>query len=1184
MEEPPIEPVADAPDIHPAPVVEPEDFDFSALESFEPELPQSPVLEEVPAAEIQPRTARPQPAAEIPLELDDLEEATTSAPAAAEIDDLDQSLLESLEEFPVIESEPAPAPHAALDLEDLTAEPPAVPLPTYSDLSEEPVASVPQPEIELPSTIPADVADLIYTADERRLLLLFVAPEPAKPKRKWWSRKKKERTPPPAALMPPVPVPPAVEVLDATEPTLESALEMSAAADAPTPDVSSESLSDTTFSRAVEEFAGASTGPIIEEPLHPADKAEVEPASPPLTLDEITDGEEFVAVPEAEPEAPLEVADVQPESHTAVFQPPSLTYSTTQDNQQTLADSTPVETAPPLDEPTVTDPALSEPPPAKTSTTPPPPFEPLPISTAAQPPLAPPPTSVTGSRPSIFGFQFDGGSFLGGMPLRLKPLGPEINKTVAPPLVEAKPENRIEPPPPAPAEAPPAPATPAIADEISFPEPIEPEPVAPPLAVPAEPAAAPLTFTKYAPSAEPVVMPIKQPPPPAATPPAPPPTRTPPRPAPLPRPKRLADAMAVPPMAQSVPTTTPPRRNLTTAFDGLAPRSLAGGMVGGQPPKTPPPPVRGFGVPGGRETVRGADVFSQVAAPISVEVFGAVQGNASDFVIPEIRKPLMPTPPRNPPQPPPTSAFGNSSDNGNGDLDAPPTEEEFQEAGIPTEPLTDMVEPPLEEPPIALPADADPAPQAHHQPQIHTPKPRRSRVPVLLTLMILLLAGTWAGVYYFISPASRITGTLAFSNLASQLISDQLIFQNMQNARLHSEEVRSMARSMLVSANQDPGFLDDAVQFEEATTKTGKVEFVDNGEKLQLTTRATDAVLGKARVDALLQSLKQKDADLLDLAARARQADADAQAAVAQINTHLEDLQAQRTAAQARGENRPDPQEIASVTADSERLNKVWTLAKSDLADAQTELTDLQSLSTDKPPTADTDPQLTRLRHESGDLDQQISALQLIADAGHSTLDQDNQLTDLKTQSDDLAGSIKQRQAQILADQALTPQQREVNRQKAIEALSVKLTDLQKTESDAKSAANASAVRLAELNTRLAQARQASTDDLITQISAARDDLKAKKEDAIEKDKRKDACVSLAGDPQVSVQALSDQRPSFAVTRNAGIFLFVFFDGVFLLGFQVVPGGGDLRDQIIGRCLTRLSQAGVELGESGIDR
>ena len=359
-------------------------------------------------------------------------------------------------------------------------------------------------------------------------------------------------------------------------------------------------------------------------------------------------------------------------------------------------------------------------------------------------------------------------------------------------------------------------------------------------------------------------------------------------------------------------------------------------------------------------------------------------------------------------------------------------------------------------------------------------------------------------------------------------MSDQLIFQHMQNARLNSEEVRSMARSMLVSGNQDPGFLDEAVQFEQALTKTGKVEFVDNGEKLQLTTRVSDATLGKTRVDALLQSLKQKDTDLVDLQARAKRASDDAQAAVTQTKAHLDDLQAQRTAAQARGENRPDPQEIASVTADAERLNKVWTLAKSDLADAQTALTDLQSLSTDRPPTADMDPQLTRLRRESGDLDQQISALQLIVDAGHSTLDQDNQLADLKTQSDDLAASMKQRQAQILAEQALTPQQREVNRQKAIETLSVKLTDLQKAESDAKSAANASAVRLAELNTRLAQARQASTDDLITQISTARDDLKAKTDDESEKEKQLAACVSLAGDPQVSVQALSDQRPIFA--------------------------------------------------------
>ena len=199
-------------------------------------------------------------------------------------------------------------------LEDLTAEPAAVPLPTYSDLSEEPVAASVPVEIELPSTIPADVADLIYTTDEPALAppIAEVAPaKAAKPKRKWWSRKKKERTPPPA------PTPPAVEILDATEPTLESALEMSASADTPTPDVSSESLSDTTFSRAVEEFAGASTGPIIEEPLHSAEKTETEPASPPLTLGEITDGEEFVAVPEAELRSrALEVAAVEPQIRT----------------------------------------------------------------------------------------------------------------------------------------------------------------------------------------------------------------------------------------------------------------------------------------------------------------------------------------------------------------------------------------------------------------------------------------------------------------------------------------------------------------------------------------------------------------------------------------------------------------------------------------------------------------------------------------------------------------------------------------------------------------------------------------------------------------------------------------------------------------------------------------------------
>src|SRR5262249_39136503 len=63
----------------------------------------------------------------------------------------------------------------------------------------------------------------------------------------------------------------------------------------------------------------------------------------------------------------------------------------------------------------------------------------------------------------------------------------------------------------------------------------------------------------------------------------------------------IAAEMAVPPLARPVASRPQARRNLTTAFDGLA----------------------------GGEGVRNTDVFSQMAAPISAEAFGS-RGNPDE--------------------------------------------------------------------------------------------------------------------------------------------------------------------------------------------------------------------------------------------------------------------------------------------------------------------------------------------------------------------------------------------------------------------------------------------------------------------------------------------------------------------------------------------------------------------------
>jgi hypothetical protein len=73
------------------------------------------------------------------------------------------------------------------------------------------------------------------------------------------------------------------------------------------------------------------------------------------------------------------------------------------------------------------------------------------------------------------------------------------------------------------------------------------------------------------------------------------------------------------------------------------------------------------------------------------------------------------------------------------------------------------------------------------------------------------------------------------------------------------------------------------------------------------------------------------------------------------------------------------------------------------------------------------------------------------------------------------------------------------------------------------------------MNTRLAQARAASTDDIIAQITAAWADLKSKQDDATEKHRLAGQSISPGGDPQISVQALADQRPIVAGGASAVI-------------------------------------------------
>jgi hypothetical protein len=99
-----------------------------------------------------------------------------------------------------------------------------------------------------------------------------------------------------------------VEVLDQTEPTPESALTLDTVDEAPgaetTESVSIDSLTDTSFGRAVDEFVGEATGPIIEQPAEETPEASAEAEQPLVAANEATLDSLDLSALQAEAEAP----------------------------------------------------------------------------------------------------------------------------------------------------------------------------------------------------------------------------------------------------------------------------------------------------------------------------------------------------------------------------------------------------------------------------------------------------------------------------------------------------------------------------------------------------------------------------------------------------------------------------------------------------------------------------------------------------------------------------------------------------------------------------------------------------------------------------------------------------------------------------------------------------------------
>ncbi len=710
--------------------------------------------------------------------------------------------------------------------------------------------------------------------------------------------------------------------------------------------------------------------------------------------------------------------------------------------QTQAVESAPVESTPPVEPPPITE-AVAE-------------KLPEPVEPAAEKPDVPRKGKLSG--PPLFGFDFDGGSFLGGMPLPLNV--------------------------PLPPVAPQAPAKSVAFDALASPpsglgSAGAVKPVAPVVEPPAAPRPSPATSRRPA-----------QPPAVKSASPVTPPSLS----------GMVSNAGAPHGATPFIPPTAP---NTKPAGNRLRPAAS---------PKPLAAPLSGtFNLP--TKKTRNADVFSQVSEPIGVEVFGGRPGNPDQFVVPDIRKT-------------------------NGEL------------------------------PAAALAGDDPSSAAAMMPAAPVRKPRRSLLPLLIPLLLGLPALFWYLSFHYVPISSSIVGSLSFTGLDSSKV-DARTFQHDQETRLYSDDVRNAALTILQQQNIPPGFVADHELYAQIVDR----QFLNwNGSTLEFTYNTSEPDLGRARVEAVLTALKQKDQDLLTNRDRALAEANAAMAAVNNLNAKQERLLKEHIQAAADAEKGPDGDAVYQVKQQLSAQKSKWEQATAVLQASQTALDELKSQDPTKPIEIEKDPQVIELEKQLAAVNDEIrdrrgtgpvttnSPPGLGTDVSIGATTQPDQADPIlalyQKNAADLQKKLDDRRNELSAIQALGTAQRQVNLENAREQLSIKISALTLAEKSAKAEYDATA-KIAAANQKMVDAATIATakkEDLKAQIDETKKEQADSADKAAEKNEALAKCVTVAdlgSDPNPKIGAAN-------VTANLRLPVFLMATSIssFILGLLI---WGELR-------------------------
>jgi pSer/pThr/pTyr-binding forkhead associated (FHA) protein len=295
-------------------------------------------------------------------------------------------------------------------------------------------------------------------------------------------------------------------------------------------------------------------------------------------------------------------------------------------------------------------------------------------------------------------------------------------------------------------------------------------------------------------------------------------------------------------------------------------------------------------------------------------------------------------------------------------------------------------------------AGVDPDLFAHDQ-----RKRKLRRVPMLLGAMIVLMGVAAAASWFLVPVKSRIEAGIRFENFNLLKEFERKNLRSAQQALLNADHTRMSAKRLLNShdAEISPGFLDDNEKYLAVATTADWFESRKGAVLLRYD--GADVERDKARLKAMAEALVEANGELVNQARDARKKYDNLEAEIQNLEQRQRELGQEIEKLRTLGDSAPNGAKIQELKDEVARLERAWGDALAAQKLAQSELDQLKQSGgavADQPPAggaearpseADSDDQIKQMQGQLTDASEKLKAAQAAraaqADAARQTLD-----------------------------------------------------------------------------------------------------------------------------------------------------------------------------------------------------